>query len=325
MNLKITIITFFIISSIVLNVGCLEEEIINVKYDIYVGNNIDYGYSTIQEAINNAKDGESIFIYNGIYNETIIINKTLNIIGESNDKTIIDFKGNIYGEGYIFLISQDNCTIDGIQINNSKNIKNIIGIAIKSSNNKIINNTIMNTNKAIVINPSNDYDSYYLKNDIAFNNLSNNDYGMHVIYSSYNNISKNIFYLNNEYGIYLTGSSDDNILSYNTFLENNYGLRIKGSRDNELFNNDIFSNQKGLYFCCGARNNIVYNNNFQDNIIWHANDALGNQWDNGIVGNYWDDYEEKYPNSEIINGMWYNPYNITGGSYTDNYPLINPI
>jgi len=26
-----------------------------------------------------------------------------------------------------------------------------------------------------------------------------------------------------------------------------------------------------------------------------------------------------------MNGLWETPYNITGGSYTDNFPLINPI
>ena len=322
MNLKIKFLIIIITLSILFINGCIEEEKINDKYDIYVGSNIDNGYSTIQKAINNASNQDSIYVYNGIYNETIKINKSINLITENNDKTIIDYKGNKTEEIAIITITSDNCTINGIRINNlNKNIK-LTGILIKSSNNTIINNTITNTDKGIFI--ESDYNTNYFNNTILFNNLINNSYGLHIIYSPNNNISDNNIKFSKEYGIYLL-SSDTNTLSNNTFSENNYGLRIKGSRGNKLFNNNIILNQKGLYFCCGARNNIVYNNNFQENNIWHANDALGNQWDNGIIGNYWDDYEKKYPNSEIINGIWETPYNITGGSYTDNFPLINPI
>jgi len=322
MTLNKTIITFLTISSIISFNGCIEEEINNGNYDIYVGANINNGYSTIQKAIDNSSKGGSIFIYDGLYNEKIIINKSININGESNGNTIIYYKGNKSQEISLITILADNCTIDNLNINNTNEINNLFGIVINSSNNTIINNSISNTDRCVFINSI--YNENSRNNIITFNNISNNNYGLYVAYSNNNNISKNKIFNNKEYGIYLL-NSNDNTISYNKYFNNSYGLRIKGSKTNEIFNNNIFSNNKGLYFCCGARNNIVYNNNFQENIDWHAYDALGNQWDNGIIGNYWDDYEEKYPNSEINNGIWSIPYNITGGSYIDNFPLFNSI
>ena len=42
-------------------------------------------YSTIHEAVNNAVDGDTVFVKNGIYpvdeNSTIVISKTLSLIG----------------------------------------------------------------------------------------------------------------------------------------------------------------------------------------------------------------------------------------------------
>jgi len=322
MNLKIPIITILMILCIILNSGCIEEEIINDKYDIYVGSNIKNGYSTINKAIDNAEKGDSIFIFNGIYNETIIINKSISIIGESNDKTIINYKGNQSQEIGIITLLAENCTIDCININNPYEKNNILGIVVKSSKNTLINNSISNTNKGIFIDSN--YNENSINNTIILNNISNNNYGLHVTYSNNNNISNNNIYYNQKYGIYLQ-NSNNNIICYNNYIQNDdYALRIKGSRNNEIYKNQISFNQKGLYFCCGARDNIAYNNNFKENVIWHANDAIGNQWDNGIIGNYWDDYEEKYPDSIKSNGIWNTPYNITGGN-TDNFPLVNPI
>ena len=51
-------------------------------------------YPTIQEAINNARNGDTIFIRSGTYegpiDQTIIIDKTLTIIGENVDNTILE-------------------------------------------------------------------------------------------------------------------------------------------------------------------------------------------------------------------------------------------
>jgi len=104
-------------------------------------------------------------------------------------------------------------------------------------------------------------------------------------------------------------------------MENNYAIRIKSSLINKVINNQIMNNQYGLYFCCGSENNIAYNNVFINNINWNANDALGNKWDNGKVGNYWDDYTGNDQNGD---GIGDTPY-LVGGDKGDNFPLMEPI
>jgi len=324
MNKKIIIIiiNILILSNILFFSGCIEEEKNDGIYDLYVGKNIQNGYSTINQAINFALNGDSIFIFNGIYNETIIINKSINLIGESNKKTIINFNENQSEKIGIIEILADNCSIQNLNLNNTYNNLNSFGIIINSSNNKIINNKISNTDRGIFINSIYTYKS--LNNSIKFNNISNNIYGLYIAYSDNNNISYNNISENKDYGIYLL-NSNENKLSHNNFSKNNYGLRIKGSRSNIVTYNNIYENNKGLYFCCGARDNIVFKNNFLKNFDWHSYDSLANKWDNNKIGNYWDDYIEKYPNSNKNDGLWDIPYNITGGNYIDHFPLINPV
>lgn len=47
-------------------------------------------YLTIQEAINNANEGDTVFVKAGIYYENVILNKSISLIGEERDTTIVD-------------------------------------------------------------------------------------------------------------------------------------------------------------------------------------------------------------------------------------------
>jgi parallel beta-helix repeat protein len=60
---------------------------------IYVDDDGTADYIRIQDAIDNASDGDTIFVYNGIYYEHIIINKSIILNGENRETT------EIYGFG----------------------------------------------------------------------------------------------------------------------------------------------------------------------------------------------------------------------------------
>ena len=47
-------------------------------------------YSTIQAAINASNAGDTIYVKNGTYFETLVIDKPLRVIGESRTNTIIN-------------------------------------------------------------------------------------------------------------------------------------------------------------------------------------------------------------------------------------------
>ena len=62
--------------------------------------------------------------------------------------------------------------------------------------------------------------------------------------------------------------------------------------------------------------------------IWNSTSKItytynGNTYTN-YLGNYWDDYKEKYPEAEEIDecGIWDTPYSID--SDADNHPLVKP-
>ena len=47
-------------------------------------------YPSIQDAINNANAGDTIYIKTGTYVENPVVNKSVSLIGENRDRTIID-------------------------------------------------------------------------------------------------------------------------------------------------------------------------------------------------------------------------------------------
>jgi parallel beta-helix repeat protein len=117
---------------------------------LYVCSNGSTRYSSIQQAIQEARPGDTIYIYNGTYHENIQITKSITLLGEHKQSTILQPLNEYLN--YIMYISADNVTISGITIQTIKqNIFNA-GILLENSENiTITNNTIQNCNQGIVL------------------------------------------------------------------------------------------------------------------------------------------------------------------------------
>lgn len=264
----------------------------------------------IQDMIDNIPSGGILYIDSGIYHGNITLNKSIILIGENKDTTIID--GN--GGKSVVVITADNCTFQGFTVTSKNSSEEIIGIDIYSSNNIVTNNTISHCKYSVYLHLRSE------NNTILGNELSNNQYAIYLIRSSMNNISKNDILLSKSNGIKLESYSNNNELYDNKISNNLYGLNLVNSYDNKIFNNNISDNQIGIDICCSSKNNIIYNNLFINNNQHNAIDKYNNSWDGGSYGNYWDDYKGTDENGDGIGDM---PYDIPDGNNQDRYPLMN--
>lgn len=71
---------------------------------ITVSKNSSGDYDKIQDAIDNAIVGDTIRVFEGVYKENVVVNKSLTLIGNGTKNTTIDAEGN----GIVVNISADH-------------------------------------------------------------------------------------------------------------------------------------------------------------------------------------------------------------------------
>ena len=235
----------------------------------------------------------------------------------------------------------ENCTF----LNSGPLGVNQAGIKlINTTNGKLINNNCSNNkdygiyldfdcfNNSIIANNVSDNTFYgiYLYNNcdnntITSNKVSNHPEGIRIISSSDNNtISRNNASSNTQ-GIVLSGTCKNNTISGNLINGNsNWGVLLNSNCvNNTFFNNTINGNtQIGVrIFSADCEDNIFYNNSFNGNGDNARDDWTNNYWDNGSLGNYWDDYGNDGGFDDDDDGYGDIPYNISVGGGKDNYPI----
>jgi nitrous oxidase accessory protein len=281
----------------------------------YVGYGSNADFQNIQDAIDAAKNGDTIYVQEGTYYETVYINKSIHLIhlGEKTS-SIIGGKD----QSSVIQINADDCNVDGFVITKNGTIITS-GLYINSSNNTLSNNTITDLSQGIEIKAETQ------NNIIIWNNISNcSSYGIHMAQSFNNTLANNIVTSNMLYGFYI-GASDRNNIYNNTFYRNTQALRIKGSENNQVYYNCFINNTYGVFLCCSSQYNIIYNNVFKLNTNENIHDETGNTNSFTVSpagGNYYDDYDGVDANSD---GFGDTPYKITKSENQDIAPLMNPI
>ena len=94
-SLALIVILLFISVTVIPSTGRVVEKS-TMPFDsktLYVGGSGGGNYSKIQDAINDSSDGDTVFVYNGTYHESITINKKISIIGEDKHSSVIDACG----------------------------------------------------------------------------------------------------------------------------------------------------------------------------------------------------------------------------------------
>ena len=123
-GIVVSVILLFVSVSVVPSTGTNKVEKKSIKptfYDgniLYVGGNGTGNYSTIQDAINDSSDGDTIYVYSGTYFEDVKINTSIVLQGEDKESTIIHGGGFGSGDGVVY-VSADNVEITGFSVRNS--------------------------------------------------------------------------------------------------------------------------------------------------------------------------------------------------------------
>jgi parallel beta-helix repeat protein len=352
-KIVIGIVLLFLCTNIVNVIGTNDEnKLFNMgKAIITVDNEGDGDYTSIQDAIDSSNSGDTIKIYSGQYNETVVVNtESITIeginyeLGTGDDEDIPIVNGQYIDN--VVKISADNVTLKTIVTINSKQAYFYGGIKIYSSHNTIagcgtaanyyglINYGMHNeiTQNVIAFNA---IDGVF--NTEANNNLISNNYisengvnGIYLFDSESNTISDNTITLNEKDGIHIFNYCHDNQI-INNFIKSNSidGVKIFSNENsyNTIRGNEINSQGwNGIHFMKG------YNNYILDNEIDGNNwDGIhfGNSDSNEIIGNTISYSANKgiyilYPGS-VNNQIYYN--NImnnafdTGSNTWDNgYP-----
>ena len=87
--LTVAIVVLFIGAGVVPSISS-DVSSLSAGNTLYVGGSGNGNYSIIQSAINDASDGDTVYVYNGTYYEIVVVDKTINLTGENRDSTIID-------------------------------------------------------------------------------------------------------------------------------------------------------------------------------------------------------------------------------------------
>jgi parallel beta-helix repeat protein len=280
-------------------------------------------YSKIQDAINASSNGDTVFVYSGTYYEKVVVNKTISLVGEDRNNTIIDMDGN----GDVVRITVDWVNItgfcvtgdtrpfqNGIKLNNVQNCSIIDTEASKCAYGIYLNNAHENNITNSIVS-SNIIDGFHLygsnANKITGNIVSQNIYnGINFDYFCDRNKVKSNIVSGSEYGIFVRESNDNNITD-NNVSSNSDGIFVYSSFGNNIHNNNIYSNSKlGIYLELAEENDINGNNVSSNNRggIW-LEDSPGNNISRNTI--FWNNYNGIYLYES-------DSLNITGNNVSSN-------
>jgi parallel beta-helix repeat protein len=197
-------------------------------------------YYTIQEGINAAQNGDTVYVFAGDYYEWVVVDKSIILMGE--DK----FTTTIYGTDMLAVpavhIMSDMVSLSGFTVSWNFFSPSIpVGIKAESDYNTISDNRLgYFTDKGIYL--------YQANNNTIMNNILTGD----PVSGS-----------NSGCGIYIE-KSRDNTITYNDFTKNNCGISLTDASTNDVFNNTMVLNTGNGIRLYNSSENTIKGNSFSD-------------------------------------------------------------
>jgi parallel beta-helix repeat protein len=201
------------------------SSVVSVGNTIYVDNDGGADYTSIQDAVDAASDGDTVYVYSGTYYEHVKINTSIVLQGEDKDSTIIDSGGNLSA----VIVTADNVKITGFSVMNTGPYWHNSGIELFKNKECIVTENI----------------------------VSNCFIGIHAFITSDVTISKNTV-TDSEFGIRIQKTKFSTI-TRNTMQDNYYGMELNAAYFNDIIENNFINNEKHVFFQIVLLNKIESN------------------------------------------------------------------
>jgi len=207
-------------------------------------------YTSIQDAVDAASDGDTIKVWAGTYTENVDVNKSVNLRGAGADVTVV----NALNDDFVISVTADNVNISGFTVMGGNGSSGWAGIKIENS----------------------DYSR-------IFDNLFTSNYnGFYSIRSNHNKITNNIFYQNSN-GIFLAEFTDFTVIRNNNVSGNKWSGIVVCSNNNTILDNIIQDNERAIGLS-SANYNLIYNNTIINNSRWDGAILLESSF--GVSSNF---------------------------------------
>lgn len=285
-------------------------------------------YPTIQLAIGNASAGDTVFVKAGVYNGTLYIDKSLSLIGENSQKTVITASGFSFWNRYIIVmgsgITISNFTILGSDLSG---IYASGGLNNDLSDCKIIGNNLINAgivvddgvyvfaktnpiNKPLNVISGNNITGSGISvgasnTEVSDNNIANNPYDKGIVAYYASNVTLKGNYISNSAvgGIALGPWGPYSV--YNNSITNSisgtgtaFGIQFQHCTNATVYSNNITNNDIGV----SLQNYALYN---YSNSPYNYSATVGSEnkfYNNKVINNTRNAVVEHAISNDTING-----------------------
>jgi parallel beta-helix repeat protein len=211
---------------------------------LFVGGSGGGNFTTIQEAIDAATPGNTIYVFSGTYSENVRVTKALTLIGEDKETTIVQ------GDPGVTDVIQ--IVADWVNVTGFTTIGSKVGIELDFVENcRIVDNNV-HYNEVVGISLQESHNSYFADID-----MRSHEWAGILSQFSNNNVYENISASQNGGGISLSMSS-------NNLVRNSNGLNgiVSTGVNNTLLNNSMVN--RGVALALGGNINIWTSHNIDE-------------------------------------------------------------